>query len=482
MPKSSSSKRQSPAEENGEKLETDIPMATTAKRRRTTNAATSTSSSSIIAATSDEGNGQPSHSSHVYDHGRWGTLFEDHLENKDNESIISFLAEQFIYFGLPISEFSNLTQFIRMMSIEYHENVYHNFTHACHVTLNCCYFLSKLSHPEDFSSVEKLALLFSAIIHDAGHLGVSNHALINKNHQLAKKYHDQSVAEMHSLTLGLEALQHGEHSLIQHFNSEEKRLFRKLMIELVLGTDIADPYKKKIAYDRVEELSNAVTGELPISLTSHDSKSILLVLILRASDVGSSMQSVYTSQLWAKNFYLETKFASLVGDAPHIEPSHCHATQINYFERHSQFLIKKLIRTNGIVDSFTTSLLHNVDENIQAWKKSGFELIREWDCEAVPSTWLSSAPTIQSILSSSETSQSSFKGKKQKKVTIVCPVGDQVNDVEHDESANEPKSKDKVVATKKKKNKSIDISSKDAETMVEKIDADKGRKGKPSRR
>lgn len=349
--------------------------------------------------------------------GDWSTLFEDHLENKDNETMINLLANQFVYFGLPSTERPNVVRFIRMMSQEYHNNVYHNFLHACHVTLNCCYFLSKLSYPDHFSSVEKLALLFSAIIHDAGHLGVSNHALINKNHEFAKKYHDQSVAEMHSLTLGLDALQHGDHSLIQHFNTDEKRLFRKLMIELVLGTDIADPYKKKIAYDRIDELSNGITGELPISSTTHDSKTVLLILILRASDVGSSMQSPHTSQVWARNFYLETKLASFVGDAPHIEPSHCHATQINYFERHSQFLVKKLIRTNGFLDSFTTQLLHNVDTNIQTWKKFGFELIHTWDTDPL----LKKSNLKKPKPASSSSAQSQVAEQKRKKVTIVCP-------------------------------------------------------------
>ncbi len=415
---------------------TPVPSIATSKRQRTSGKKKydSTSPSSSSSSTVEKLESATAKvSASIYD-GSWNTLYEDYLDNKDKSHVIEFLVDQFVYFGLPLNQRSNLIHFITMISHEYHNNVYHNFTHACHVTLNCCYFLSKLTHPEDFTNVEKLSLLFSAIIHDAGHLGVSNYALINKNHDLAKKYHDQSVAEMHSLTLGLEGLQQGDHALIQHFNADEKRLFRKFMIELVLGTDIADPYKKKMAYDRIDELSNANSGELPISLSTHDSKMVLMVLILRASDVGSSMQSVHTSQIWAKNFYLETKLASFVGDAPHIEPNHCHITQINYFERHSQFLVKKLIRTNGIVDTFTTQLLHNVDANIQSWKKQGFALIREWDADPLVAN--SSKQVAEPCIELSTNNIKKTQKKGSKKMTPISEEDSRVVEIAAVASSN----------------------------------------------
>ena len=94
---------------------------------------------------------------------------------------------------------------------------FHNFAHANHVTMSVCKLMSRIVAP-DVDDMEnkslhdhtygitsdpltRFAVVFSALIHDADHTGVSNAQLVKEKTQLAIDYKNKSVAEQNSVDL-----------------------------------------------------------------------------------------------------------------------------------------------------------------------------------------------------------------------------------------------------------------------------------------
>ena len=86
-------------------------------------------------------------------------------------------------------------------------NPYHNCIHATDVLLATNYMLGSKALLDVFSSLEILAALFAALIHDVGHPGRTNQFLINTRHELALLYNDNSVLENHHLALAFKTMQ-----------------------------------------------------------------------------------------------------------------------------------------------------------------------------------------------------------------------------------------------------------------------------------
>lgn len=117
---------------------------------------------------------------------------------------------------------SQLRNYVSIIASWYHDNPFHNFEHACHVTMATNKFLKRIVAPDISGNESKaagdvaakihqythginsdpltlLAIVFSALIHDADHRGVSNTQLAKEDKELGEKYGNKSIAEQNSL-------------------------------------------------------------------------------------------------------------------------------------------------------------------------------------------------------------------------------------------------------------------------------------------
>ncbi|KAM7009688.1 3',5'-cyclic-AMP phosphodiesterase 4C-like [Tautogolabrus adspersus] len=134
------------------------------------------------------------------------------------------------------------TFFTYVMTLEdhYHGNVaYHNSLHAADVTQSIHVLLSTPALDAVFTDLEILAALFAAAIHDVDHPGVSNQFLINTNSELALMYNDESVLENHHLAVGFKLLHQENCDIFQNLTKRQRQSLRKLVIDLVLATDMS---------------------------------------------------------------------------------------------------------------------------------------------------------------------------------------------------------------------------------------------------
>ena len=214
--------------------------------------------------------------------------------------------------------YAQLYQFVSVIAREYRiEPKYHNLYHAFHVTICCNKLLSILIEEsirvsEDFKKkrsthglpptfdafglasdpLAQLALIFSAIIHDVDHRGITNQQLVLEGDELAIMYNDQSVAEQRSISLAFSELMRSKHSnnnasmkrsLIKNEanaasddddffvygalrnlifgstsgSSKHFLSFRRMVIDLVLTTDIANPERVQIVKSKYKEAFGA---------------------------------------------------------------------------------------------------------------------------------------------------------------------------------------------------------------------------------
>lgn len=306
----------------------------------------------------------------------WSLLYDENI-SEHPDHLRELAVDIFVRLCGDIIDKATITRIVAHIQPRYLANHYHCFEHAVHVLSNCGFCLTQSRNI--FTSVEKLAILYSALVHDVEHQGVPNTTLVSKHHALAKLYNDQSVAEMRSLAIGLNLLQQPGYELLSRLSEQEQTTFHEFVVELVLCTDIADMYKKQVAYLRVKDHSNEETGQLDVH--SSAGRLALMTLIMRLCDVGSSMQSLRTSHYWVRNYFLEVKIASMRGDGPVFDADIFCTSQVKYIEGHSRTLIDRLRRTNCLELDFIELLTQNCANNLADWMEHGREMLCEWESD-----------------------------------------------------------------------------------------------------
>mmetsp|Transcript_27404 Transcript_27404/g.63176 ORF Transcript_27404/g.63176 Transcript_27404/m.63176 type:complete len:1200 (-) Transcript_27404:425-4024(-) len=120
---------------------------------------------------------------------------------------------------------------------KYKADAYHTAVHATEVLLAMNYFLNIMHH--NMSSLEQLACLLAAAAHDCDHKGMTNAFHVNAGDDIALMHNDKSVLENHHLTTFFNLLQLPQNDITEHMPAPDRKELRRLLIELVLATDLA---------------------------------------------------------------------------------------------------------------------------------------------------------------------------------------------------------------------------------------------------
>ena len=206
----------------------------------------------------------------------------------------------------------------------YRKNSFHNFEHASHVTMSVTKMLSRVSgcdedeesatssgYIKDIASdaLTQLAIVFSALVHDVDHTGVSNTQLVAEKSPVALRYENESVAENNSLTLAWRFLMRPEFEQFVEFicpTRSDKDHFQKVMSSAVLATDVFD---KKLIQQRNEKWARVFGSEQATTATeeelNHLKASIVLDHLIQASDVAHTMQHWNVYIKWNERLFCE---------------------------------------------------------------------------------------------------------------------------------------------------------------------------------
>ena len=174
------------------------------------------------------------------------------------ENVMPFLGKEIIkkidimhYF-----EESKLDNFLMVLSKSYQNTkaLYHTSLHGVDVCYSTLLILTYLKNDEnkinDFSQLDIISLIISAMGHDVGHPGLNNKFLVNSKNELSILYNDASVLENFHCAKTFQLLENQEINIFNNFSNEDFILIRKKMIGEILATDMAfhfqivDKYKE----------------------------------------------------------------------------------------------------------------------------------------------------------------------------------------------------------------------------------------------
>jgi len=279
-----------------------------------------------------------------------------------------------------------LTEFIKAVSCLYHDNHFHNFEHACNVTMAARKFLCRVVSPDSHHAYTygitndpmiQFAIVFSALIHDLDHTGVSNFQLIKEGARIAALYDNKSVAEQNSVDLAWQLLTSPEYSDLLHAicaTDDDYRRFRQLVVNAVLATDIFD---KELVEFRNNRWKRAFH---PDHASEHDDldlkATIVLEHIIQTSDVGHTMQHWHMYQKWNQRLFFEMYEAYLNGRGDKDPSLGWYKGEMWFFDNYVIPLGKKL-KECKVFGVASDECLNYALQNRKEWEEKGEAIVED---------------------------------------------------------------------------------------------------------
>ena len=185
-----------------------------------------------------------------------------------------------------------LKKFLKNLQDNYLDNPYHNLTHAADVLCSFLFLVNSSNIKKTMNSLEWFGGILACLAHDLRHPARNNRYLVMTQHEYAVTYNDISVLEMmHASTLFKLAQEKGL-EIFGKFPSDKFQMARKLIIELILATDMAKHFEI-IAYSKTKY------ADL-VDFTVSEHRLDTFKLIIKAADVGHAAKSFDLHEKWCK--------------------------------------------------------------------------------------------------------------------------------------------------------------------------------------
>jgi hypothetical protein len=260
----------------------------------------------------------------VIQRGRGSSLPDEHDPNAIIESKETVYEEVVEAFSLPnfdskpvaspgtvkigMEVRAQLRDFVESISGMYHDNHFHNFEHASHVTMSAVKLLNRIVVPGSSDAVAsdlheytfginsdalaQFAVSFCCLIHDTDHRGIPNGQLAKENPEMGEKYKHRSVAEQNSVDIAWSFLMDPKYKALRQClfaDEDDIRRFRQYVVNLVMATDI---FEKDMSALRKKRWEKAFAPEAVMeqSKQSDFKATIVLEHIIQAADVSHTMQ------------------------------------------------------------------------------------------------------------------------------------------------------------------------------------------------
>jgi hypothetical protein len=112
-------------------------------------------------------------------------------------------------------------------------------------------------------------LTVSQIVHDYDHGGLTNDYLVASGHELSILYNDRAPLENHHVAAAFSLLRRPEYNFLAALSVSEQARFRKLVIDLVLATDMKQHFSLLSHFTTIHRLSAPdATSSSPCSTDS----------------------------------------------------------------------------------------------------------------------------------------------------------------------------------------------------------------------
>jgi len=154
--------------------------------------------------------------------------------------------------------------------------------------------------------LETLACLLAAAVHDYEHLGLNNDFLVKTGHERAVRHNDQHVNENHHAASAFSLLERPELNFLDALPRKAFQRLRKMVIELVLGTDMAKSGSIVTSFKSVLESSSSSAEQGCFQPQRVEDAILLLQMAIKCADLGHLTLSWELHVSWVRR--LETEF------------------------------------------------------------------------------------------------------------------------------------------------------------------------------
>lgn len=319
----------------------------------------------------------------------WETNTLTFAELCHNRPLRTLALHLFDKHGL-IEEFSldpaKLLSFLDVIEAGYPDsNWYHNRAHAASVL----HFMHCLLHHSDVASVAVaaaaesvesatrrrsfviLAGLLAAVVHDFEHEGVTNDFLIKSMHPRALTYNDRSPNEQHHVAAAFHLLLQPEYNFLSSLTQAEFKLLRRLVLDMVLGTDMNDNDALLSAF-RAFPAGQGAGKESRVLANTVEEAFLVLKVALKCADLGHLALPWITHLRWVhrleREFFeqgdLEKKMGHVTSAMMDREQPGVTQTQVGFFE----FVVLPLFRAVGEALPGAATMVAAVESNYVHWR------------------------------------------------------------------------------------------------------------------
>lgn len=269
-----------------------------------------------------------------------------------------------------------IENFLLNVEAEYRPNAYHNSIHGADVTQTSCIIMESFTkHVGSISKMDIFCIIMASAVHDLGHLGVNNDFLINSRHPRATTYNDKSVNESYHISRAFEIARNNRGcDIFEQFSFDEQKKCRRLMVDMVLATDMA------IHFDLLKRFT-AQAEQMP-DLASWPEPNLLYQMMLHLADIANPSRPFPLARGWAERViqeFCEQGDKEAAGGLP-LSPFCIRATmdmpraQLNFIE---VFLKPTLLAYQRAAPTFVGMALKSLENTIAEWKAleaSGFKM------------------------------------------------------------------------------------------------------------
>jgi len=225
----------------------------------------------------------------------------------------------------------------------------------------------------------QFAVVLSALMHDADHLGVPNAQLVKEGTDLAKKYCGKSVAEQNSVDLAWGCLMKPEYHDLRHAicgTDADWTRFRQLVVNSVMATDIVDKELKELRNARWNTAFKGDAAEEDADTARNRKATIVIEHLIQASDIAHTMQHWHIYRKWNERLYRELYQAYIDGRADKSPEEFWYKGEIGFFQFYIIPLAKKL-KECGVFGVSSDEYLSYAEKNLAEWTAKGEQVTAE---------------------------------------------------------------------------------------------------------
>jgi hypothetical protein len=319
------------------------------------------------------------------------------LPNFDAKTAAQEIDPKLIDLGDKLS--SQLRDFVSVIASLYHDNPFHCFEHASHVTMSVSKLLSRIAAPDDLGKsgemdmasalhdhtygitsdpLTQFSVVMAALIHDVDHRGVPNFVLCKEEPNLAAVYKEKSVAEQNSVDLAWNALMDPCFSELRgciYGDETEMRRFRQLLVNSVMATDIFDKELGLLRKKRWDKAFQEQGAEEGMQMDAVNRKATIVIEhLIQASDVAHTMQHWHVYQKWNARLFQEMYSAFLSGRSATDPSEGWYQGEIGFFDHYIIPLARKL-KECGVFGVSSDEYLSYATANRREWETKGLATV-----------------------------------------------------------------------------------------------------------